>query len=167
MYKYQQRHNIIRKDFELLLEITEESKNSPDKFNALFRACVKGILSLIESDMFGLNQIDEYKNYKDNDCFEVKFKNTFKQICETWNKPDIIKKYLDTKYGGLKIIKKKRDKMIHPKKSEDILNATEFEFEILKSTFYDYTKMLHSLMNNFHMVMEFKDQNEFIEFMKD
>ncbi|PKB45088.1 hypothetical protein AX016_3326 [Cellulophaga sp. RHA19] len=164
--EYQKRHNIIRKDFELLLKITEENINDSEKFNTLYRASLKGILSLIESGIFGLNEIDKYKDYKDNDCFQDKFKKTFKQICKTWGKDEIFKKYLDSKYGNLKKIKGKRDKLIHPKNSKDIIIATKVEFDILKNVFYDYTSMIHSLMDNFFIEMEFKDTNEIIDSFK-
>lgn len=52
---YQLRHNLIREDFELLLGITELHQNEPGKFDALYRASLKGFLSLIESDIYGLN----------------------------------------------------------------------------------------------------------------
>ena len=163
---YQKRHNIIRKDFELLLDITEKNRKDSEKFNTLYRACLKGILSLIESDIFGLNQLDKYDGYNDNHCFDDKFKKTFKQICKTWDKKEIIQLYLDTKYGELKKIKTKRDKLIHPKTTMDIPSASDSEFMEMKNNFYAYTKMLHSLMNDFFIGIQVKDANEFIEIIK-
>jgi hypothetical protein len=122
--EYQRRHNLIRKDYELLLGITELLQYEQDKFDTLYRASLKGFLSLIESDIYGLNQIDQYDGYSDRHSFEDRFKKTFKRICQTWNKEEIIKEYFNTKYAKLKTLKGKRDKLIHPKTTTDILCAS-------------------------------------------
>ena len=40
MRKFQMIHNLIRPDFLLLLEITEEQKLNEQKFDVLYRACL-------------------------------------------------------------------------------------------------------------------------------
>ena len=155
--EYQRRHNIIRKDYEVLLKITEENVDDSTRFDALYRASLKSFLSLIESDIFGLNQIDSYDGYSDRHSFEDRFKKTFKQICSTWNKNEIISQYLSTEYVSLKNIKKKRDKLIHPKNIDDIFKASEEDFKELKRVFENYNKMLHSIMNNFFIKIEITD----------
>ena len=152
--EYQRRHNLIRKDYELLLEITGLSQNDPKKFDTLFRASLRGFLWLIESDIYGLNQIDPYYGYSDKHSFEDRFKKTFKKICHTWKKEDIIKEFLDTKYNKLKSLKIKRDRLIHPKKITDIVCASVDEFNELREGFQDYTKMLHSIMNGFFISID-------------
>ena len=158
--EYQERHNIIRKDYEELLELTRNHQNDELKFDTLFRAALKSFFSLIESDVYGLNEIDKYQGYNDFERFEVKFKKTFNKICTTWNKPELISKYLDHHFGNLISLKKKRDNLIHPKKKEDILKATLEEFEQLKKEFENYKKMIHSLMDNFFVSIEIKNLSE-------
>ena len=160
-FDYQKRHNLIRKDYELLLDLTISYKENQDIFNTLYRASLKGFLSLIESDIYGLNQIDKYEGYSDKHCFEDRFKKTFKRICLTWNKEEIINEYLTTKYAKLKLLKYKRDRLIHPKKTNDIVFASVEVYNELKDGFQDYTKMLHSIMNNFFISIEIKNQNDF------
>jgi uncharacterized protein YutE (UPF0331/DUF86 family) len=149
MKDFQLRHNTIRIDYEILLEITEENKNTPEKFNSLYRAAIRSFLSLIESDMYGLNLIDPYTGYNDKNDFETKFKKTYKQICSTWKKEQIIKSYLDSKYSDLKNIKTIRDNLVHPKKNSDIPEVTEEMFNQLKKVFSDYSTMIHSIMDGF------------------
>jgi len=163
---YQIRHNLIREDYELLLGITELYQNEPDKFNALYRASLKGFLSLIESDIYGLNQIDAYERYSDRNSFEDKFKKTFKRICQTWNKEVIIIQYLDTKYVKLKMLKSKRDRLIHPQTTDDIVCASIEEFSELRQSFQDYLKMLHSIMDNFFISIEVKNLSEIYKLFK-
>jgi len=77
MKNFQEIHNIIRPDFLVLLEITEEIKSNQEKFDALYRACLTRFFTLIEADIYGLNQLDTYDNYNDKkDRFIEKFKNT-------------------------------------------------------------------------------------------
>ncbi|EZH73653.1 hypothetical protein ATO12_17100 [Aquimarina atlantica] len=163
---FQKRHNVIRKDYQLLLNITETFQGEEEKFNSLYRASLKGFFSLIESDIFGLNQVDKYEAYDDKHRFEDRFKKTFKRICQTWSKEEIIQQYLDSKYSKLKSIKNKRDKLVHPKDTGDIIVASKEEFIELKFAFDDYNEMLHSIMNNFFIDINVKDLNEIKDLFK-
>ena len=146
---FQKRHNIIRKDYEELLAITEEFKNDGVKFDATYRAALKGFLSIIESDIYGLNQLDSYQGYNDRHSFTDKFKKTFKKFFKDAGKENILQEFLDSKFEDLKSIKRKRDNLVHPKTTEDIISASLNEFLILKKAFNDYTEFLHSLVSNF------------------
>jgi len=55
---YQKTHNIIRNDYINLIELTFESHNDQKVFNTLYRACLRELFSLIESDLFNLNRRD-------------------------------------------------------------------------------------------------------------
>ena len=54
LYNYQKTHNIIRNDYLNLIELTLESQNDQKAFNTLYRACLRELFSLIESDLFNL-----------------------------------------------------------------------------------------------------------------
>lgn len=141
MREFQKIHNIIRKDYMELINMTEKHKSMKKEFDSLYRACLKGLFSIIEADIFGLNNLDRYEGYSDKHSFETKFKSTLKQVCETWNKTDLQKKYFDQKYRELKELKKKRDELIHPKKIEHLHEASESDFKILKKVLM----IMHSL----------------------
>lgn len=152
MGKFQTIHNIIRPDFLVLLSITEEQKSDEKEFDALYRACLTRIFTLIEADIYGLNQLDMYESYDDKkDRFIEKFKETYKQICKTWNKVELQKKYFDSKLQGLIELKKKRDDLVHPKELEHIHKASDKDFQILKTVFEDYDKFINDLMNGFFL----------------
>lgn len=159
MGEYQKIHNIIRKDYIELINLTEKHKHDKKEFDSLYRSSLKGLFSIIEADIFGLNNLDGYNNYSDKDSFEKKFKNTFKQVCKTWNKTELQTKYFDEKYQKLKELKKKRDELIHPKKVEHLHEASELEFEILKRVFNDYDSFINSLMNNFFISVDINTMN--------
>lgn len=152
MGKFQRIHNVIRPDFILLLKITEEQKSNEKEFDALYRACLTRFFTLIEADIYGLNQLDMYDGYDDKkDRFIEKFKETYKQICKTWNKVDLQKRYFDSKLQGLVDLKKKRDELVHPKELEHIHKASEKDFQKLKLVFEDYDKFINDLMNDFFL----------------
>ena len=152
MGKFQRIHNVIRPDFMLLLKITEQQKSNEKEFDALYRACLTRFFTLIEADIYGLNQLDMYGGYDDKkDRFIEKFKETYKQICKTWNKEEIQKKYFDSKLHGLVELKKKRDDLVHPKDLEHIHKASENDFQTLKSVFEGYDKFINDLMNDFFL----------------
>ena len=60
----------------------------------------------------------------------------------------------------------KRDKLIHPKTTEDIIIASAKEFSELIIAFKDYIKMLHSIMSDFFISINVKDANEIIDLLK-
>lgn len=93
-----------------------------------------------------------YNAYDDKkDKFHEKFKETYKQICKTWNKESLQKQYFDSKLEQLFKLKKKRDNLVHPKSLEDIQKASEIRFQELKSVFEDYDKFMNELMNGFFL----------------
>jgi hypothetical protein len=150
MVKFQRIHNIIRPDFLALIKLTEEQRSDEKNFDALYRACLTRFFTLIEADIYGLNQLDMYEGYDDKkDRFMEKFKETYKQICKTWNKEELQKKYFDTKLERLKELKRKRDDLVHPKEIEHIHKASETDFQVLKTTFDDYDNFINDLMNDF------------------
>lgn len=152
MIKFQRIHNVIRPDFILLLKITEELKSKEKEFDALYRACLIRFFTLVEADIYGLNQLDMYDGYDDKkDRFIEKFKETYKQICKIWNKVDLQKRYFDSKLQGLIELKKMRDELVHPKELEHIHKASEKDFQTLKSVFDDYDKFINDLMNDFFL----------------
>jgi len=148
--RFQRIHNIIRPDFQVLLRLTEDQRADEVNFDTLYRACLTRFFTLIEADIYGLNELDTYDGYDDKrDRFIEKFKETFKQICKTWNKEELQKKYFDSKLQGLIELKKKRDELVHPKKIEDIHKGTDKDFQDLKTVFEDYDKFINDLMNGF------------------
>ena len=154
MIRFQKIHNIIREDYTELLNLTGKHSSEKIAFNSLYRACLKGLFSIIEADIFGFNNLDQYNNYSDKDSFETKFKKTFKQVGETWNKTELQKKYFDEKYRELKKLRKKRDELIHPKKVEHLHEASESEFELIKKVFKDYDLFMNSIMDDFYISVD-------------
>ncbi|MBT2160599.1 hypothetical protein [Zobellia barbeyronii] len=153
LHNYQKTHNIIRNDYLNLIKLTFESHDNQKSFNTLYRACLRELFSLIESDLFNLNRLDCYLGYSDKDRFITKFKKNFKQISKTWEKEDIQKEYFDSKLERLKKIKTERDKITHPKNPNDFKNTTIEDLEIFKMIFDEYDEFFNRMMNGFFIGM--------------
>jgi len=149
MRKFQTIHNVLRKDYMELLRITEEHKENKVSFDALYRASLRSLFSLIEADISGLNNLDVYADYNDRHALIPKFKKTFKQIAKTWNKQPIQQKYFAAKLEALIGLKAKRDELVHPKEHIHIHEATVIEFDQLKTVFKDYDDFVNEMMSNF------------------
>jgi hypothetical protein len=151
LIKFQRIHKDIRDDYLELLQITENHKSIEKTFDALYRASLKSLFSLIEADIYGLNTLDPYEGYKDRHTFIFKFKETFKQIASTWNKQDIQVNYFESKLKGLIELKEMRDELIHPKDIGHIHKASEISFKRLKTVFNEYDSFINDLMNDFFL----------------
>ncbi len=151
---YQKTHNIIRKDYLNLLEITIESEDNQRSFNTLYRACLRELFSLIESDLYNLNGLDKYDGYSDYDTFMFKFKKTLKQVCSTWQKEEVQRDYFSKNLEKLRNIKKLRDKITHPKDSENFKDATIEDVKLIKEVFSNYSLLIQKLMDGFFIGMK-------------
>lgn len=154
LHNYQTTHNIIRNDYLELLKLTDSLTENQNQFNALYRACLRELFSLIESDLFGLNQLDKYNGYRDQDKFIQKFRKTFEQISRTWQKDDLRHAYFVAKFDNLLSIKKERDSTTHPKKPQDFKQVTKVDLEKLTEVFKNYDDFINSLMNGFFIGMK-------------
>jgi hypothetical protein len=150
MRKFQTIHNVLRKDYIELLRLTDLHRSSKESFDALYRASLRSLFSLIEADISGLNALDGYPGYDDRKHSLIpKFKQTYKQIAKTWNKESIQQKYFAAKLETLLALKTKRDELVHPKEHEHIYSASTVDFQQLKGVFNDYDDFVNELMNDF------------------
>ncbi len=136
------------------------------EFDALYRACLKGLFSLIEADIYGLSKLDPYESYSDGNDFKSKFKRAFKYVCKIRNKTEIQKKYFDSKYRELKDLRNKRDELTHPKEIEHIHKANELEFKKVKRVFNDYKDFIDNLMDGYSNSVDLKFTEVFKERFK-
>jgi len=150
MRNFQTIHNVIRQDYMELLRLTEEHQITKISFDALYRASLRSLFSLIEADIAGLNALDGYSGYDDRKHKLIpKFKKTYKQIAKTWNKENIQQKYFASKIESLIALKTKRDELVHPKAHEHIHAASDNDFKKLKKVFQDYDEFVNELMDDF------------------
>jgi hypothetical protein len=157
MRKFQTIHNVIRKDYLELLRLTEEHQYSKVSFDALYRASLRSLFSLIEADISGLNALDGYPGYDDRKhTFIPKLKKTYKQIAKTWNKESLQQQYFAAKMESLIGLKTKRDELVHPKEHAHIHAASAADFAQLKMVFQDYDEFVNALMDDFYVSTSIK-----------
>lgn len=150
MQKFQSIHNVLRKDYIELLRITEANKLTKNSFDAMYRASIRSLFSLMEADITGLNILDGYPGYDDRKhTFLFKFKKTYKQIAKTWNKEKLQQSYFDSKLSDLIVLKNRRDDLVHPKEHSHLHEANIVDFEQLQKVFQDYDHFINEMMNDF------------------
>jgi hypothetical protein len=142
-------HNSLKEDFHLLISITESRIDQSNEFHTLCRACIKNLFSIIEADIFYYNLFDKYAEYDDLDTFIDKFKKTFKQICKTWDREPLRKKYFDTQIHQLLELRGLRNRLLHPKEIIDLFDPAESDFIKVKDAFQAYDEFITSIMSNF------------------
>jgi hypothetical protein len=147
--KFPRIHNTLKADFQALLDLTDIHKDDEKKFVSLCRACVKGLFSLIEADIYYYNLFDKYDGYDDKHRFFEKFKKTFVQICRTWNREDLQKDYFSKSLEDLKELKNLRDKLAHPKELEDIIVPSANLLPQVQKAFLEYDTFIATIMSNF------------------
>lgn len=151
---YQKTRNILFTDYSNLLSLTLNVKDDQKAFNALYRACSRELFTLIEFDLFSLNQLDNYTDYSDKENFLLKFEKTFKQICLTWEKTDLLEDYFGEKTERLGYIKTERDKMTRPENPKAIKMNTVDDLRQLKLVFNEYKAFMNKILNGLFIGMK-------------
>lgn len=147
MSKMQGVHNKLAEDFEVLVGIANENIKDEKRIKPLIRACIKEFFSLVEGDLFLINQYQPYKGYDDKDKLNEKFKRTFRHHAESFKKQGVKEAYQSRSYGRLYSLKMKRDAIVHPKNIEgiDVINK---DLDEVIYVYGEYRKYIEQLMRN-------------------
>lgn len=147
MITFQRIHNELRKDFQIIYELAKSKIEEVEVAKPLIRSSYKELFTLIEADIYLLNQFNPYEKHKDRDDFCKKFKQTFKHHSSTFNKQNINLEFNSTTFELLLKHKAKRDGFTHPKEKKSIqvsgINLDEI-FELYKK----YDAFINELMRN-------------------
>lgn len=147
MMIFQLVHNELRKDFEMIYELAKSKLNVAEIIKPLIRGCIKELFSLIEADIYLLNQFNPYCDYNDKDNFSKKFKKTFKHHALTFNKQGANLNFNSRHFKLLLIEKRKRDSVTHPKGKQSIL-VQQSDLESINDLFKKYNSFINELMTN-------------------
>lgn len=151
--KLQFLHNELRNDFGALYKITAQKISSGDKPKELMRACLKELFSLIEADLFLLNNVSPYDNYMEFDKLTKRFKKTYKKHCEEHQCSDLYNDFIEKNWTAFENLKIKRDHLTHPKGVESI-DIDEQIFEQTHLFFKNYVGFVSTIMQG--VGVEFK-----------
>ncbi len=148
MTMMQRTHNALAKDFEVLTEIAKENIiNDTDRRKPLIRACIKELFSLVEADIYLINQFLPYDGYSDMDNFSKKFKKTYRHHAKSFKKEEIKQEYQSKSYSKLYRLKLKRDDIVHPKGLQGI-EVTSGDLEEIIMAYQEYRNYIIQLMTN-------------------
>lgn len=143
----QHTHNKLARDFEILTEISKENINHEERLKPLIRACIKEFFSLVEGDLFLINQFLPYERFDDKESISIKFKKTFRHHSESFKKQNIKQEYQSKSYVKLYRLKIKRDQIVHPKSLVGIdVNINDFNNVVI--VYQEYRNYIIQLMTN-------------------
>ena len=143
----QRTHNALAKDFETLAAIAKENSDDAERIKPLIRACIKELFSLVEGDLYLINQYLPYEGYTDTDNLSKKFKKTYRHHSKSFKKEELKIQYQSKYYGRLYRLKQKRDDIVHPKGLQAIdVVATDLN-EVI-DVYQEYRMYIIQLMTN-------------------
>lgn len=151
-------HNELRKGFLLIYDLAI-TKSENEELKPLIRACYKEMFSLIEADIYLLNQFNPYPDYNDKEDLITKFKETFKQHSKTFNKGTINLNFNNSSFFLLKENKKIRDELTHPKERKSI-DVDISQLEKLYCLYQKYNDFVAELMTNIVISTNFNSLND-------
>lgn len=154
MLTFQRVHNELRKDFLSIYELARDTENLQIA-KPLIRASFKEMFSLIEADIYLLNQFNPYIDYDDRADFARKFKKTFRHHARTFNKQEINVKFNSHHFKHLLVQKKKRDDVTHPKGRESI-DVQQIDLENIYELYENYTSLINESMANVYISPKFR-----------
>lgn len=147
MSSMQRTHNTLAKDMETMLLLASEYLTDADKMQPLIRACIKEFFSLVESDLYLINQFIPYSNFNERDDLGRKFKKTYRQHARTFRKKDIVRAFQDKFYKKFFQLKLKRDEIVHPKGRQSI-EVTGDDLDRVCAVYSTYRNFIIQLMTN-------------------
>lgn len=153
MSMMQRTHNALAKDFETLTAIAKENINNSERKKPLIRACIKELFSLVEGDLYLINQYLPYEGYNDTDNLSKKFKKTYRHHAKSFKKETIKQEYQSKSYGKLYRLKLKRDDIVHPKGLQRI-DVTDEDLNAVIATYQEYRNYIIQLMTNIGFSVE-------------
>lgn len=147
MSMMQRTHNTLAKDFETLTDIARENNSNSERIKPLIRACIKELFSLVESDLYLINQFLPYDGYNDLDNLSKKFKKTYRHHSKCFKKEEFKDQYQSKSYARLYRQKQKRDDIMHPKGLHTIEITVEDLDEVV-TVYQEYRNYIIRLMTN-------------------
>lgn len=149
----QRTHNTLAKDFETLVEIAKENVEKENRIQPLIRACIKEFFSLVEADLYLINQYLPYDGYDKKEALNKKFKKTYRHHSRSFKKQALQFQYQSKSYGRLYQLKLKRDAIVHPKGLETI-DVKAADLEEVVAVYEEYRNYIMQLMSNIGFSVE-------------
>lgn len=149
LHNYKRTYVILRNDLLNLIDLAIKCKEDKKAFNALYRACLKGLFSLISYDISYLDRLDAYPDRSDSEKFLGRFKKTFKQICTTWEKLDLLEDYSGSELERLRTMEIKKDRIADPRNPTDLGTATFEDLDLLRLFYGRYDTFHKKVMEGF------------------
>lgn len=140
-------HHQLSSDLESLHFLAGQPSTEKTLLQPQIRAVIKEMFSLIESDLYLINQFNPYPGYKDKDSLVDKFKSTYKHHGKTFKKEQLVNEFQSRHFEQFSRIKIKRDDLMHPKGPTSIRVGLE-DLEDTYTFYQTYRDFVVRMMTN-------------------
>lgn len=141
--EFQFTHNALIADIKILLETLKVT--SDQQRPVLIRAIYKEFFSMVEADLYLINQFNPYVGYNDKTNLTLKFKKTYRKHAEDFKKAELHKKYQNEEFGNFLALIEKRHHFTHPK-GRPSLNVVDQDLANLERVFEIYRAHINAFM---------------------
>jgi hypothetical protein len=141
--EFQFTHNSLVADIKVLHEALKlaDAQQKP----ILTRALYKEFFSMIEADLYLINQFNPCDGYADKDPFNAKFKKTYRKHAADFKKADLHKKYQSAEFRHFLAVVDRRHHFTHPKGRPSLKVASD-DLSKLEQVFETYRLHINALM---------------------
>lgn len=160
MQEMQRTHNQLIQDFKTLYEITQENLENPKQVKPVIRSCIKELFSMIEADLYLINQHNPYDGYDDFEYFNEKFKRTYRHHAECFKKEEKRLAYQSRSYKRMLRMVAKRNEVTHPKSRHSIAVTLE-DLKEVQIVFTEYETYINQLMTDVGYCIQLNNAESF------
>jgi hypothetical protein len=143
--EFQKTHNALVADIVKLYKIATavESFIQP----TLIRALYKEFFSMVEADLYLINQFNPYQGYDDKETIVPKFKKTYRKHSQDFKKAGIHQQYQSAEFRYFLTMVSKRHGFTHPKGRHSIKVVVD-DITLFKKVFDTYRAHINTLMTD-------------------
>jgi hypothetical protein len=143
--EFQFTHNALVADIRILFEALKLATDQQKP--VLIRALYKEFFSMVEADLYLINQFNPYDGYNDNQPLTRKFKKSYRKHAKDFKKADLHTKYQSAEFGHFLAIIDKRHHFTHPK-GRPSLKVIADDLTKLEYVFNIYRVHINALMTD-------------------
>jgi hypothetical protein len=151
MGEFQRTHNLLVDDIGILLEVYGQSGDAQKP--ALARAIYKEFFSMVEADIYLINQFNPYQGFDDMHKIVQKFKKTYKYHSVTFKKANIHEKYKSIEFLHFLRAIGKRNDFTHPKGRISLTIGPD-DIKAIERIFEAYRLHVNALMTDVGLSVE-------------
>lgn len=147
MREFQLTHNRLKKDVDQLYALANTEPIDSVIREVLLRASIKEFFSMVEADLYLINQFNPYDGFSPKATIVDKFKKTYRRHAQAFKKEALNSKYQSTSFRFFLMMLEKRHGFTHPM-GRPSLRINEEGLKLYTTVYITYIEHVNALMRN-------------------